>query len=259
MVHAERLKFAGVAGAIALLVIALLPIEERSLEHQVGMSLLRQEEARLAQFDPTSTILKSSSSVLRETLERKLRGVGQGTSTGELSLQASGGILTLEIRETGTLEPVKIEKPLPTRLALLPPLVALVSSRPRPPLVAPVVASRTPLVAPVVVSRIVAPVVVSGPRPPLVAPLVAAPRSLAVAASVVVIAAPRVARAPRSSVALAARSPPPVVITIVAAVPPIASVVPAPLRISHAAKACSLCLPDAAACAFDDSQNKRLL
>ena len=126
MVHAERLKFAGVAGAIALLVIALLPIEERSLEHQVGMSLLRQEEARLAQFDPTSTILKSSSSVLRETLERKLRGVGQGTSTGELSLQASGGILTLEIRETGTLEPVKIEKPLPTRLALLPPLVALV-------------------------------------------------------------------------------------------------------------------------------------
>ena len=77
MVHKERLKFAGLAALVSLAILVLLPIEKSSVEKQVAVSILRQQEAVLAEFDPTSTILRGSSDTLRTELERRLRAVGE--------------------------------------------------------------------------------------------------------------------------------------------------------------------------------------
>ena len=126
MVHKERLKFAGLAALIALAILVLLPIEKSAVEKQVAVSILRQQEAVLAEFDPTSTILRGSSDILRTELERRLRAVGKGTQTGEITLDSKGGKVIFVVYKSGTLEAHRTEKPLPTKLALLPPLVALV-------------------------------------------------------------------------------------------------------------------------------------
>ena len=90
MVHKERLKFAGLAALIALAILVLLPIEKSSVEKQVAVSILRQQEAVLSEFDPTSTILRGSSDILRTELENRLRAVGKGTQTGEITLDSKG-------------------------------------------------------------------------------------------------------------------------------------------------------------------------
>ena len=126
MVHKERLKFAGLAALIALAILVLLPIEKSSVEKQVAVSILRQQEAVLSEFDPTSTILRGSSDILRTELENRLRAVGKGTQTGEITLDSKGGKVIFAVYKSGTLEAHRTEKPLPTKLALLPPLVALV-------------------------------------------------------------------------------------------------------------------------------------
>ena len=126
MVHKERLKFAGLAALIALAILVLLPIEKSSVEKQVAVSILRQQETVLSEFDPTSTILRGSSDILRNELENRLRAVGKGTQTGEITLDSKGGKVIFAVYKSGTLEAHRTEKPLPTKLALLPPLVALV-------------------------------------------------------------------------------------------------------------------------------------
>jgi Na+/H+ antiporter NhaC len=126
MVHKERLKFAAVAALVALAVLVLLPIQKSSVEKQVALSILRQQESLLAEFDPTSTILRASSENLRGELEGRLRAVGKGTETGELILESKDGQVVFSVYKSGTVEAHRSERPLPTKLALLPPLVALV-------------------------------------------------------------------------------------------------------------------------------------
>lgn len=126
MVHKERLKFAAVAALVALAVLVLLPIQKSSVEKQVALSILRQQESLLAEFDPTSTILRASSESLRGELEGRLRAVGKGTETGELILESRDGQVVFSVYKSGTVEAHRSERPLPTKLALLPPLVALV-------------------------------------------------------------------------------------------------------------------------------------
>lgn len=126
MVHKERLKFAAVAALVALAVLVLLPIQKTSVEKQVALSILRQQESMLAEFDPTSTILRASSEVLRQELEGRLRAVGHGTQTGEITLESKDGQVIFAVYKSGTIEAHRTTKPLPTKLAILPPLVALV-------------------------------------------------------------------------------------------------------------------------------------